>query len=519
MRAAPQAGDRLRTRTLALYALPNISISVVQLPLGIYLNDLYSTVMGVSLGLVGLAIFLSRVTDVITDPIIGSLSDNWRAPFGRRRFWVLLGTPLMIGALWLLFVPPQGVGVWWLFLMVSAVYLANTMIDLPYRAWGADLSTDYRERSRVTAWREICGLVGNVLAVAIPFAMAAGLGMRLITDWAFGIALATALLLPPLVLAMTVFVHEPTREELGRGRVDWWRGLRIVWRNGAFRRLAIMGFIFVVTIATTTATSLYFVDHVMGARTIYPTVLLAYFAASILAIPLWSWLAHRIGKHKAVAWAIVALAVGAGPMPFLTADDFALFVVFMLIKGAAIGALLFLPPSMAADVVDLDTLRSGRQRTGLYFALWGMIVKLAAGLALLSLVFVDWAGFDSACPSPANLAAWPARVAVQQVMVETRGAPEATVKAAMAEAAREAAALPPEAVAARVAAAGCAVNSPTALLVLALFYSVIPALLSLVALPFMWAYPITELRQKRLREAIARRNGRRHAPAAPADAP
>ena len=508
---------RLKTGTLLLYGLPNLSISIAQLPVGLYLNDLYTTVLAVPLGMVGLAIFLSRITDVITDPIIGSLSDNWTAPFGRRKFWLIVGTPLMAISLWLLFVPPPGVGVWWLFLMVSLFYLSNTMIDLPYRAWGADLSKDYRERSRVSGIREMFGLFGNVLVFLIPIGIGAWLGLTGIQDWTWAIALFTAVALPLFVLVAVLAVHEPTREELHAEPVDWKNGLRMVARNGSFVRLAAMGFIFTMTVGVTTATSLYFVDHIMGVRALYPYVLLGYFLFSIAAIPVWLRIAHAVGKHRAVALAILWFAFGSAPMPFIAGDQFWVFVAFMMIKGSAIGAMLFIPVSMAADVVDLDTLESGRQRTGLYFALWGMILKFAAGSALLVTGLVGLLGFESGLASP-NKAESLLR---QEAAIVTRAAnpdlPRTELQKIVAEAQK--AAVTPERVEAirnrdqaaldRLAAAKVIIapraNSPSALFALALFYSWIPALLSLIAWPFMWSYPLTEARQRELRAAIAAR--------------
>jgi len=522
------AAQRLPTRTLLLYGVPNLSISIAQLPVGLYLNDLYTTALAVPLGLVGLAIFLSRITDVISDPIIGSLSDNWKAPFGRRKFWLIIGTPLMAISLWLLFVPPPGVGVWWLFVMVSLFYLSSTMIDLPYRAWGADLSTDYRERSRVTGTREIFGLFGNVLVFLIPIGVGAFLGLTGIQDWTRAIAAFTAIALPIFILMAVIGVREPDREEINTQPVNWKHGLSIVARNSAFMRLASMGFIFTLTVAITTATSLYFVDHIMGVRALYPYVLLAYFLVSIIAIPVWLRIAHALGKHRAVALAILWFAFGSAPMPFIAGDQFWVFVTFMMIKGSAIGALLFIPPSMAADVVDLDTLESGRQRTGLYFALWGMIVKLAAGVALLVTGIVGLLGFESGLASPNKAVSLLRQEAITIVRAENPGIPVSKLQPQIAAAVSVA--TTPERITAiqnrdqaaldRLAAGKVIIearaNSPTALFTLALFYSWIPALLSLLALPFIWIYPLTEVRQRQLRAEIsARRDARPQAPEKP----
>ncbi len=516
MQRTVEGHSRLKTSTLLLYGLPNLSLSVAQLPIGIYLNDLYTTVLAVPLGMVGLAIFLSRCTDVITDPIIGSLSDNWNAPLGRRKFWVLIGTPLMVAALWFLFVPPPGVGAWYLFLMVSLFFLANTMLDLPYRAWGADLSKDYGERSKVTGIREMFGLLGNVLVFLIPIVLI-GYGMTKINEWTMAIAIVTAVCLPIFIAVALIFVHEPTREELHAEPVNWSQGLRIVASNGPFMRLLLMGVIFTATVGVTTATSLYFVDHIMASRAIYPYVLLAYFLVSILSIPVWLRIAHAWGKHKAVALAIVWFAFGSAPMPFIAVEDFWVFVAFMMVKGSAIGALLFIPVSMAADVIDLDTAKTGKQRTGLYFALWGMALKFAAGVALLITGIVGLAGFDSGCSSPNKAALMLRQEAAAEVRAANPGVPARDLAPKIAEAQK--AAVTPERIAAikaadpaelqrladaKVLQRACA-NSPSAVFTLALFYSWIPALISLIAWPFMWSYPLTEQRQKELRAEIEAR--------------
>jgi Na+/melibiose symporter-like transporter len=63
------------------------------------------------------------------------------------------------------------------------------MIALPHRAWGAELSPDYHQRSRVTAAREIYVLVGLMVAAAVPMIIeiradgGAGVGEVFTTLW------------------------------------------------------------------------------------------------------------------------------------------------------------------------------------------------------------------------------------------------------------------------------------------------------------------------------------------------
>ena len=453
-----------RTR-IALYGAVNLPTSVVGLPIALYIPAFYSQNLGLSLAAVGALLALSRLTDVVTDPLIGILSDRWRTRFGRRKPWMVAGTPLMLLSLWMLFVPdsPVAIATWsalggsavdnlYLFVWISALYLAFTLVDLPYRAWGAELSPDYDERSRVTGWREAFGYGGTMMSLVIPLAIAFGLARPGAENALYGVALAVLVLMPVLTFPAIAFVREPPLRGSARPQVTWRRGLQIVWRNGPFRRLVICFVFFATAISMTASMSFFFVQRVMGEPfDRYAIFVLAYYVSSTLAIPAWFAISKRIGKHRTVVLGIAWLSLWSAWIPLLGPDDFAIFFVIMLLKGSAIGALVFLPTSMAADIVDLDTLRSREQRTGLYFSLWGMVNKGAAALGVfIATAGVAYLGFD----------------------------PQSEA------------------------------NTDMAKMAVACMYSVIPAALACVALPLLWNYPLTRERQHRIREHIERRDAR-----------
>ena len=72
-------------------------LALAGLPMAVYLPVIYadSDGFGLSLAMVGLLIGLSRISDVVTDPLIGYLSDKWKTRWGRRKPWVLVGTPIL----------------------------------------------------------------------------------------------------------------------------------------------------------------------------------------------------------------------------------------------------------------------------------------------------------------------------------------------------------------------------------------------------------------------------------------
>jgi Na+/melibiose symporter-like transporter len=455
---------------MAMYGLVNLPTSIVGLPIAIYIPAFYSQNLGLSLATVGALIALSRLTDVVTDPTIGIASDRWQGRFGRRKPWMVIGMPLKVLSLWMLFVPSSSfaVSLWsalggdavsnlYLFVWISALYLGFTLVDLPYRAWGAELSSDYDERSRITGWREAFGYGGTLLALLIPLVMSLVFDLPGADNALFGVAAVVVILLPLFAIPALAWVREVPVRVASVERVPWRRGLKIVWSNGPYRRLVISLVFLVAAVSMTASLSFFFVGSVMqGSFDNYAFFILAYYVSSTAAIPIWLAISRRLGKHRTVVLGIVWLSLWSSFIPLLGPDDYALFFVIMMLKGSAVGALVFLPASMAADVVDLDMLRTGEQRTGLYFSLWGMVNKGAVALGVfLATNGVAWFGFD---PSSDE-------------------------------------------------------NTATAKLAVACLYSIVPAILACVALPLLWNYPLTKERQQRMRDHIARRDERRAAAA------
>ena len=158
----------LSKKTIYAHGSLGLPLAVIGYPLSIWIPAHYSGGLGISLAAVGTILMLARLTDVITDPIMGEISDRWRTPFGRRRPWLLIGAPVMMLGVYNLFVPDEGVGMAYFLVWLTVFFVGATMIGLPHRAWGAELSPDYHQRSRVTAAREIYVLVGLMVAAAVP---------------------------------------------------------------------------------------------------------------------------------------------------------------------------------------------------------------------------------------------------------------------------------------------------------------------------------------------------------------
>src|SRR6056300_1788560 len=98
----------LTRKKLFFYGLTDLPIAMSLFPVAVFIPRFYASDMGVPLAVIGTILFLVRWTDVVTDPLMGYISDHTNSRFGRRKLWIGLATPLMMLAVFQLFMPNQG---------------------------------------------------------------------------------------------------------------------------------------------------------------------------------------------------------------------------------------------------------------------------------------------------------------------------------------------------------------------------------------------------------------------------
>jgi Na+/melibiose symporter-like transporter len=385
--------DRLSWGVLAAYGGLQFPLSTVGLPLSIFLAPFYAGELGIPLAALGLAMLLARLSDIVTDPLIGMATDRWRPAIGRRRVWVPIGTSVLALGIWFLFNPGKDVGLGYFIAALTATYLGFTMTRLPYHAWGGELSNRYEDRTLVTSVRQVFSLAGLIFATAIPAIILSRPGATSATVLsALSVAMVAGLAFFGLLLFL--FVRDPVTTTEQR-KMDYRRTARQLWRNGPFRRISIVllfGFIaetFRITI------TVFFARDVIGVPNI-GTIYVFYFLTGLAAVPFWLWLGNRIGKHRTLAVAFGVVFATNVAIFFLGRGDVAAFTALFIAKGFCFGALELLPAAMVADSADVDTIFSRERRQGLLFAVTGMIVNFGQAVGQgLSLNLLALVGYDA----------------------------------------------------------------------------------------------------------------------------
>jgi GPH family glycoside/pentoside/hexuronide:cation symporter len=443
--AQPEAATgHVPLRQLLAYALLELPVMGALNLMTLFLGFRYAE-LGVRLADVAWIVLIARLLDVLIDPAVGFLSDRTRNRLGRRKSWVLAGTPVYLFATWRLFVPPAQVDATYFATWMVTFWLGFSMINIPYYAWGAELSHDYHERTRITTWRTFAGSGGFWLAVVVATACQQLFGFGGKPGEALGlVARYTAVLLPLAVCAMALLVPDRGNPVAAAPVL---RGLGVMLRNGPFLRLLAAFTIVGLGPALQGVMYPFFVKHVVGSETSTVSNLIAYLPLVMAGVVLWGTLSRFLEKHQAWMCGMTFMVFATSLYMLVGKGDTGLMLGVLMTSGLGSGALTALPASMKADVVDLDAMESGEDRAGLFFAAWSLAVKLITALgqfiALGSLALI---GF------------------------QTEG-----------------------------------VNTPEQLLGLRVFYSAGPVLLYTTGLLLVWNYPITSRRHAQLRAALAGR--------------
>lgn len=394
----------LSTWQLVAYGQVVVPLAIIGLPLAIYIPPFYSQTLGLDLASVGFILLIARLADVFIDPMVGHFSDSTHTRWGRRRPWVLAGVPVMMVSAFMLLVPQGEVTNLYLFIWICAIYLGFTLITIPYGAWGAELSGDYHERNRITGSREIFLLVGLLMAITAPILGGYQSGADAAPKAAFHAMAAlgwmTVILTPVGAFFLLLFVPEPYSKKVFRMSLR--KGLRIAMRNGPFRLILYTTILGSFAGSLNASVAIFFFDHIANLGKSASALIFVLFLSGVIGSPFWVRIGGRIGKHKAIVIAGTVSMVAFAAVPVLiyvvrpVAPDLVIWGMFAItiIQGLSIGAAPILGQSMMADVVDLDTLKSGEQRAGFMIAFVSMLRKAFEAAGLVALPILAWAGFD-----------------------------------------------------------------------------------------------------------------------------
>jgi Na+/melibiose symporter-like transporter len=387
---------RLPTGRLVAHSLLHIAVTGVQLPLSVYLPAIYAQQYGISLTALGMIFLAERIWGTATDPLVGWLCDRTQSRFGRRKVWIAAGVVLFTVSNGLLFFPGPGVTPVQLCATLVAMFLALSMIQIPYYAWSGELTGNYHERTRITSYQTVASgiaLFGVLLLPTLADRFYPGdLVMKLN-------GMGAAIIVPVIPTALLAFWAFPDRSiaplATPRRKVSVRETMRAVWAEKTLFRVMMADLVITFAQGLRGALFVFFVSFVAGKPSWASGLFLFQFVIGIAAAPIWQAIARRMGKHRA----LIATELGQTLVNFslilVGKGDIALLLLLTVAQGLMQGSGNMLLRAMLADVADEHRLRTGADRTAMLFSVFSISGKAGTALPIgIALPFVAWFGFD-----------------------------------------------------------------------------------------------------------------------------
>lgn len=165
------AEPRVPLRIKLAYGSGSIADGAKNAAFNSFLLYYYTAVLGLPGTLSGLAIFVALCVDAITDPLVGSISDNFASRWGRRHPFMYAAAVPMGLCFFALFDPPDGLGTNGLFLWLTSfaigVRLFLTFYMVPSGALGPEMTTHYDERTTLVSFRWMLGWLGSLSVTGV----------------------------------------------------------------------------------------------------------------------------------------------------------------------------------------------------------------------------------------------------------------------------------------------------------------------------------------------------------------
>lgn len=354
-----------------------------------------------------MAIAVSVLWDAVSDPLVGAWSDRLHSRWGRRHPLMVASVLPMAMAFIALFAPPtsamqsQTALFLWLLGSVVALRTALTFFMIPYLALGAEITTDYHERTRLASVRTnlgwFIGVATATIALMFLFADSPGVDGRFVVEnyQQYGWWSATGVVLFSVICICGTWHYIPTlAKTTTAGNGHLFRDILSTFRNRNFRTVVILetalGGIGGITGALLMVSFTYFweLDTFQIAILFGGPPILAVIVSTLSS----RYLNERLEKQQILQMSCAVavlnlfwltplklggwLPANAGFVFALVFLNYAVWVTTSILRTVAVHALL-------ADIADEHELETGQRQEGVMFAAVFFAAKFITGFGYL----------------------------------------------------------------------------------------------------------------------------------------
>jgi len=369
------------------YGIADMGFALITSAQQFFLLLYYTTVAKIDPAIAGSALLVGKLTwDAINDPLFGFWSDRTRSKFGRRRIYMLIGAVPMAITAWIMFSIPVGLtGAAAFFAVLITFWLVDsfqTMTNVPYSSMTPELTRDYSERASLTSIRMAFSVFGYILGAAVTTVLVSifqGSGLNLQQAWsATGAVFGGISLIVLLVTALSI----KERPELASepSQLPALKAVLTSFKNKPFIILMIAFILSSFSFTVLTALVPFFIIYQLNMSDQVPIVMLVMLLfIGIFLVPA-KLVTDRINKGPTYALGLLIACVAIIGSFFLGHGATPLIYVVAAVAGLGFSTQWVCPWSMLPDVVEYDEKMTGERREGIYYGLWNFLTKFTGAL-------------------------------------------------------------------------------------------------------------------------------------------
>jgi len=353
------------------YSLPAFAFAIPTFPVMVFLPALYSENFGLSISYIGVVLFIAKIFDIITDPVMGWLNDK---RIMSRKFWIIFGALLSGLSLHKLFQLESLPYNEYLFIWIVLLYVGWTMFQIPYLSIGYEIEDNYHDRTKLSATREFFVLLGLFCSLSIP--MIVELENKELVKSLVNLALISGF----IGLAIFLFFVRTTKP-----KVDDKLSIKTILNlknNSKIRKLFLIWFLNSLANVFPMILFVFFITYVLGGNDgNRQETLFYYFLFSVIGIPIWTLLSKKTNKVFTWRVSLVLSAIIFSLVLFLENGNFAYFIIISCLTGLCLGADLLIPLSIQADMIDYHRMKFKEDISGFIFSVITFLNKISFAIA------------------------------------------------------------------------------------------------------------------------------------------
>jgi GPH family glycoside/pentoside/hexuronide:cation symporter len=366
------------------YGVADMGFNFYWANIATFLMIFYTDVFGISAAAAASMMFMIKIINAFTDPMIGAAADRTASRFGKFRPWLMWMALPLAGAAVLTYTTPslEGDGkLAWAYGSYLLMMVCYTCVNIPYNALSGVMSADPQERSTINGLRFIFAFGGSTLVTAATPALVHWLGggnEKLgwqLTMGAWGIAAS--------ILFVLTFAN--TRERIAPPpgqKSNVWQDVRDLAGNRPWVVLFFLALIIMVTITLRTTTAAYYFKYYVERPDLMAAFVPAYMLSAAAGASLTPVMTRFVDKRRLMIILMSTTAVLSSLFFIIPKDQVWLMFALQVGLGLALGPKSPLAFSMYADTADYNQWRTGRRATAMTFAAATFSQKLGTALAV-----------------------------------------------------------------------------------------------------------------------------------------